>query len=102
MFNLFNQREYSKDNFQAVEIFLKKAFEKINEILSAQKNHFLQFSEDNNLNVVFSTEVVKQLIVITWLFYEDEEERNSNPNHYSAIMDAILGIMQHFSEDLEK
>ena len=42
------------------------------------------------------------MIVITWLFYEDEEESNSNPNNYSAIMDAIIGIMQNFSDDLEK
>jgi acyl carrier protein len=47
-------------------------------------------------------ETVRHLVVIAWLFYEDEEESNSNPNTYSAIMDSIVEIMWSFSEDLEK
>lgn len=101
MFNYYS-REYSKDNFQTMEIFLRKALERVHEILCAEHNVFLQEQEDNNLSLVYSSEMVKQLVVITWLFYEDEEERNSNPNVYSSIMDAIIGILFHFSEDLEK
>lgn len=46
--------------------------------------------------------MVSQLLIITWLFYEDEEERFSNMNLYSSIIDNILSILNFYSSHLEQ
>lgn len=45
---------------------------------------------------------INHLIVITWLFYEEDEERSKDKMQYSIIIDIILNLLEHHTESLKK